>query len=74
LSRVINLKYLSLQGIVHEMNETLKRKEQARIYYHYRSSGQYPPRRGGTGPPPDPAEQVVHRLATTTCSTDEHLQ
>src|SRR5205807_10251282 len=45
-SRLLALRELTLEGIVREVNETLRRKEEARIYHYYRKTGRYPPRRG----------------------------
>jgi SRSO17 transposase len=45
-SRILALGRLTLAGIVRELNETLKRKEEARIYHYRANSGHYPPRRG----------------------------
>jgi hypothetical protein len=70
LSRVISLGVLTLAGIVREMNETLRRKEEARIYHYHSATGRYPPRRGAADPPsgPDPplapAETTPDLLAT----------
>jgi SRSO17 transposase len=52
-SRVLALGRLTLAGIVREMNETLRRTEEARIYHWVANTGQYPPRR------PVPSEPIV---------------
>jgi SRSO17 transposase len=44
-SRVLALGRLSLEGIVREMNEVLRRTEEARIYHWVANAKQYPPRR-----------------------------
>jgi hypothetical protein len=44
-SRVLALLRLSLAGIVRELNATLQRTEESRIYAWLRSAGVYPPRR-----------------------------
>jgi hypothetical protein len=36
---------LTLEGIVRELNETLRRKEEARIYHYVANTGHYPPQR-----------------------------
>jgi len=53
LGRVIALYRLTVGGVLHELNETLRRKEEARIYHWFKRTGEYPPRRG-RGPPDDP--------------------
>jgi hypothetical protein len=52
-SRVIALDRLTLEGIVRELNEVLRRKEEARIYHWIANTGQYPPRRPGSCQPSD---------------------
>jgi SRSO17 transposase len=44
-SRVIALERLSLEEIVGELNEVLRRKEETRIYHWIANTGNYPPRR-----------------------------
>lgn len=44
-SRVFALRRLSLASIVRELNETLRRTEEARIYHWVHNTGKYPPRR-----------------------------
>jgi SRSO17 transposase len=44
-SRVLALWQLSLEEIVRELNATLRRKEEARIYHWFENTGKYPPRR-----------------------------
>jgi SRSO17 transposase len=44
-SRVLALGQLTLATIVREMNETLRRTEEARIYHWMNNTGKYPPRR-----------------------------
>jgi hypothetical protein len=44
-SRIITLGRLTLEAITKELNETLRRKEEARIYHWHQRTGQYPPRR-----------------------------
>ena len=44
-SRVLALGRLTLEGIVQELNETLRRTEEARIYHWMANTGKYPPRR-----------------------------
>jgi hypothetical protein len=62
-SRIITLRHLTLQGIVRELNETLRRKEESRIYHWHTRTGHYPPRCTAVthaapgqapGDPPDP--------------------
>jgi hypothetical protein len=48
-SRVIALGHLTLEGIVQELNEVLRRKEEARIYAWVANAGKYPPRRSVIG-------------------------
>jgi SRSO17 transposase len=45
VSRVLVLRLLTLSGVMHEVNATLRRKEEARIYHYYHKTGRYPPRR-----------------------------
>jgi hypothetical protein len=47
-SRLIALRELSLAAIVRELEETLRRKEEARIYHYFHNTGAYPPRRQNT--------------------------
>jgi SRSO17 transposase len=44
-SRVLALGRLTLAGIVRELNEVLRRTEEARIYHWVANTGKYPPRR-----------------------------
>jgi SRSO17 transposase len=44
-SRVLALGRLTLAEIVREMNEVLRRTEEARIYHWMKNTGEYPPRR-----------------------------
>jgi SRSO17 transposase len=44
-SRVLALGRLALEGIVRELNEVLRRTEEARIYSWVANTGKYPPRR-----------------------------
>jgi hypothetical protein len=44
-SRVLALGRVTLSSIVRELNETLKRTEEARIYHWVHHTGKYPPRR-----------------------------
>jgi SRSO17 transposase len=44
-SRLLDLEQLTRQAIVRELNETLRRTEEARIYHWIKSTGHYPPRR-----------------------------
>ena len=46
-SRIIELAQLTLAGIVRELNATLRRKEEARIYHWQQTAGAYPPSRSG---------------------------
>ena len=50
-SRVIALGRLTLATIVRELNETLRRTEEARIYHWIDNTGKYPPRRTEPGEP-----------------------
>jgi SRSO17 transposase len=45
MSRVLALRLLTLAGITQEVNATLRRKEEARIYSYFKKTGRYPPRR-----------------------------
>ena len=45
--RLMELRELTLEGIVREINVTLRRKEEARIYHYHKKTGRYPPRRPG---------------------------
>lgn len=45
--RIIGLAQLTLEGIVRELNATLRRKEEARIYYWQQTAQVYPPSRSG---------------------------
>lgn len=44
-SRLLTLHQLTLASILREVNATLRRKEEARIYAWMASTGRYPPRR-----------------------------
>ena len=44
-SRVLALGQLTREGIVRELNEVLRRTEEARIYHWVANTGKYPPRR-----------------------------
>src|SRR5262249_38297383 len=55
-SRVSALGRLSLATIVRELNETLRRTEEARIYHWVHNSGKSPPRRSV---PSEPTARVV---------------
>jgi SRSO17 transposase len=55
-SRVLALGRLSLATIVGELNETLRRTEEARIYHWVANAGKYPPRRAV---PSEPTATVV---------------
>jgi SRSO17 transposase len=44
-SRVLSLRRVTLTSIVRELNETLRRTEEMRIYHWVENTGQYPPRR-----------------------------
>src|SRR5205823_6511472 len=50
-SRVLALGRLTLEDIVREMNEVLRRTEEARIYHWMANTGTYPPRRTVPKPP-----------------------
>jgi len=50
-SRVLALGRLTREAIVRELNETLRRTEEARIYHWMENTGKYPPRRTGLGDP-----------------------
>ena len=52
-SRVLALGRLTLGEIVREMNEVLRRTEEARIYHGMANTGEYPPRRTVLGDPLD---------------------
>ena len=43
-SRIIALQQLTVEAITRELNETLRRKEEARIYNWHQQAGQFPPR------------------------------
>ena len=53
-SRIIALGRLTLEAVARELNETLRRKEEARIYHWYQQTGQFPPRRVRVAPPAVP--------------------
>jgi SRSO17 transposase len=53
-SRVLALGRLSREDIVREMNEVLRRTEEARIYHWVANTGQYPPRRTVSTAPSEP--------------------
>jgi hypothetical protein len=44
-SRLMAMQRLTLEAITRELNETLRRKEEARIYHWHQRTGQFPPRR-----------------------------
>lgn len=44
-SRLINLSRLTLTEIVRELNATVRRKEEARIYHWWQRAGTFPPSR-----------------------------
>jgi hypothetical protein len=46
ISRATALRELTLAGVLRELNETLRRKEEARIYHWFHRTGRYPPGRG----------------------------
>jgi hypothetical protein len=46
-SRLLNLQVLTIERIADELNETLRRKEEARIYAWHHKTNTYPPRRNG---------------------------
>ena len=50
-SRIIALQRLTLESITRELNETLRSKEEARIYHWYQRTGRFPPRRVRLAPP-----------------------
>ena len=50
------LQRLTLESITRELNETLRRKEEARIYHWHQRTGLFPARRAGVVAP---AEQSV---------------
>ena len=50
-SRIIAWRRLTLEAITRELNETLRRKEEARIYHWYQRTGQFPPKRAKEAPP-----------------------
>jgi SRSO17 transposase len=52
-SRVLALGRVTLPAIVWELNETLRRTEEARIYHWMENTGKYPPRR------PTPSEPII---------------
>lgn len=64
-SRLINLARLTLPAIVRELNATLRRKEEARIYHWRERAGRFPPSRrsardqGGTATPCSEASQTT---------------
>jgi hypothetical protein len=50
-SRIIELGQVTVANIIREVNATLRRKEEARIYYWVHTEQKYPPSRtGGRGP------------------------
>ena len=68
-SRLFALEHLTLDRIVEELNQSLRRKEMARIYHWHQQTGQYPPRRDAGGEPrgqapagalASPAEDMAH--------------
>jgi SRSO17 transposase len=61
MSRLLVLQTLTREGIVRELNETLRRKEEARIYHYYHATGRYPPRRTEAADDPADAEPASSR-------------
>jgi SRSO17 transposase len=57
-SRVLALGRLTLGEIVREMNEVLRRTEEARIYHWIANTGEYPPRRTVLSDPLAPVVEV----------------
>jgi hypothetical protein len=49
-SRLFALRYWTLQKIVDELNATLRRTEEARIYHWVKKAATYPPQRTGEIP------------------------
>ena len=47
-SRMLALGELSMAAIARELEATLRRKEEARIYHYFHHTGGYPPRRQNT--------------------------
>lgn len=45
MSRLIALRDLTPEGVRRELNATLRRTEEARIYHWFHRTGRYPPRR-----------------------------
>jgi SRSO17 transposase len=58
-SRVLALGRLTLEEIVREMNEVLRRTEEARIYHWVANTDKYPPRRTVHTTPSEPPVTVV---------------
>jgi SRSO17 transposase len=59
-SRVLALGRLTLPGIVRELNEVLRRTEEARIYHWVTNTGKYPPRRTVPSEPSVTRAEVGH--------------
>jgi SRSO17 transposase len=57
-SRVLALGRVTLPAIVRELNETLRRTEEARIYHWVENTGKYPPRRSAPSQPRVTVAQV----------------
>jgi hypothetical protein len=60
-SRVLALGQLTQEEIVREMNEALRRTEEARIYHWVAKTGKYPPRRSLSRESPVTVAKVVER-------------
>jgi len=60
MSRLLVLRMLTLEGMTREVNATLRRKEEARIYSYYHETGRYPPRRTETSDGPAAWSQEAH--------------
>jgi hypothetical protein len=41
---------MTLEAITRELNEVVRRKEEARIYHSHQRTGQFPPRRARAAP------------------------
>jgi len=68
-SRILTLWRLTLDGIVREMNATLRRKEEARIYHYMANTGHYPPRRAMGEQNPTSAASKESSAASKESST-----
>jgi len=60
MSRLLVLRMLTLEGMTREVNATLRRKEEARIYSYHHETGRYPPRRTETSDGPAAWSQEAH--------------